>query len=149
MERHSVIQGILDTFQAPTAYLEIGVSSGSTFHSVEAGRKSAVDPKFAFDVDAAKASNKNAKYNQVTSDVFFNQIGVDDKYDVIFIDGLHTFEQTLRDLNNAVTCLREGGVIVIDDVMPDSYASAISDLETMQKYKNVMSITRVQTQSAA
>lgn len=38
--------------------------------------------------------------------------------DVVFIDGLHTYEQSLRDIENSLRYLRSGGVIVVDDCIP-------------------------------
>jgi hypothetical protein len=46
---------------------------------------------------------------------------------VIYIDGLHTSLQTLRDFINATSFLKSNGVIVIDDVIPNSYHSSLSD----------------------
>ncbi|MCB9267668.1 MAG: class I SAM-dependent methyltransferase [Lewinellaceae bacterium] len=39
-------------------------------------------------------------------------------YDLIFIDGVHTEEQTLRDIGNALRCLSKGGIAVLHDCMP-------------------------------
>ena len=47
------------------------------------------------------------------------------KYDFIFIDGLHTFDATLIDLYYAVRLLRKGGVVVVDDCFMPSVAKAI------------------------
>ncbi len=41
-----------------------------------------------------------------------------EKYDLIFIDGVHTEMQASKDILNALRFLREGGVIVIHDCMP-------------------------------
>lgn len=51
-----------------------------------------------------------------TSDDFFayNQ----EKFGTIFIDGLHTEEQTIKDITNACNCLTNGGVIILHDCMP-------------------------------
>ena len=47
------INTLLDALGAPARYLEIGVETGFTFFSVSAASKTAVDPEFLFDVDAA------------------------------------------------------------------------------------------------
>lgn len=130
MDRDRVIQQLLRHFTEPS-YLEIGVYMGSTFHSIVAHSKTAVDPDFVFDLEAAEADPEkaNCKYFEMSSDAFFSTIaGTVPKFDLVFIDGLHTFDQTLRDLLNSVMLLREGGIIVIDDVMPITFASSISDL---------------------
>jgi hypothetical protein len=41
-----------------------------------------------------------------------------EKFDVIFIDGLHKYEQVLKDFINAWNCLNIGGYIVIHDCNP-------------------------------
>lgn len=130
--RSEVVQKILSLFHE-ASYLEIGVAKGTTFHAVSAQRKVAVDPMFRFDVPSAENKNIEATYHQLTSDEYFGTIiGANEKFDVIYIDGLHTFDQTLRDFVNAVAHLNEGGVIVIDDVLPSSYFAAIRDLNTVK-----------------
>jgi hypothetical protein len=127
--RAVVIQSILSLFDAPS-YLEVGVSKGATFHRVKADRKVAVDPSFGFDVDAARRDHPEAVYHEVPSDRYFGElIDPDERFDVIFVDGMHTFEQTLRDLVNALLFCRPDGVIVVDDVHPSTYAASIADLD--------------------
>lgn len=136
MDRHVVIQRILDLFENPR-YLEIGVDQGHTFHKLQAAEKYAVDVKFAFDVPHAKSSSENVNtyYYEMPSDDFFTlEAGSQKKFDVVFIDGLHTFDQTLRDFFHASYALNEGGVIIIDDVMPSSYAASIPDLDLTRKF---------------
>lgn len=125
MNRAAVIQHCLDVFSGETSYLEIGVRRGVTFRDVRAARKVAVDPEFLFDIGEAKAANPNSTFCPVTSDAFFREHDRDEKFDVIFLDGLHTFEQTLRDLLNAIEVLKERGIIIIDDVIPSSYAASL------------------------
>ena len=140
MLRAEVNQGILDLFSNPS-YLEIGVAHGETFHAVRAARKVAVDPAFVFDLDAARADPSNSKctYHQVTSDIYFSDHQpLGEKFDVIFIDGLHTFDQTLKDLMNAILSVNEGGVIVVDDVIPASYQSSISDVGEFMRFLNAI-----------
>jgi len=126
--RVDVIQGCLDLFQDP-AYLEIGVWKAKTFFPARAARKVAVDPKFAFDVEAAKTQHPTAEFFAVTSDAYFGQVSPTEKFDVIYLDGLHTFEQTLRDLLNAVSFLKDDGIIIIDDVYPREYHSALANVK--------------------
>lgn len=140
LSRAAVVQGVLDLFPAPR-YLEIGVSQGVTFHALKAATKVAVDPVFAFDVPEAERTNPNARYHQVPSDVYFGTI-VDpaERFDVINVDGLHTAEQTLRDLLNALAFLAPDGIIVIDDVRPTHHVAAIRDqrrANAIRKFLNV------------
>lgn len=125
MRRSDVLQGILDMFVRPK-YLEIGVSEGTTFHAIGADFKVAVDPVFQFDFDSAKKSSDASEYHQVTSDFFFSKIASRyPHFDVIYLDGLHTFEQTLRDLLNSLRYITDRGVIVVDDVIPSSYHASL------------------------
>ncbi len=144
MLRAEVVQALLDLYQEPS-YLEIGVCDGSTFHAVSAGRKIAVDIDFAFDLDAARAAvaGQQIAFHQCPSDDYFARIAGTDRFDVIFIDGLHTFEQTLRDLLNAIGQLREGGVIVIDDVLPHTYAASLPSLEQARAFRASRGITSI------
>ncbi|WP_232679490.1 class I SAM-dependent methyltransferase [Nocardioides sp. R-C-SC26] len=127
--RAGVLRRLLDLYESPR-YLEIGVCEGFTFDRVEATRKVAVDPEFRFDHVAAAKANPGAEYHQVTSDEYFAQIaGAKQRFDVIYLDGLHTFEQTLRDLMNALHHLQPQGVIVIDDTVPPTYHASIPSME--------------------
>lgn len=124
MLRSEVINRLLALFDRPS-YLEIGVNTGETFQAVQAEHKVAVDPVFAFDW-RAHAVAKKVMFHEVTSDAYFS-VSSDVVFDVIYLDGLHTFEQTLRDLMNAVAVLRPGGCIVIDDVLPNSFDASLPD----------------------
>jgi hypothetical protein len=46
--------------------------------------------------------------------------------DVAFIDGLHTFSQSLKDVENTLKYLNNNGVIILHDCNPLSEAAAIS-----------------------
>lgn len=138
--RWEVVQALLDLFDTPR-YLEIGVSKGTTFHSLHAALQVAVDPQFRFDWREEQAKRAGqAEYHQITSDVYFGSvIDPDQLFDVIYLDGLHTFEQTLRDLTNALAFLAPRGVILIDDVKPNSYHASLPELEgfaAVRKYVN-------------
>lgn len=126
MDRNDVVQGVLDLFAVPH-YLEIGVFEGKTFHGVKADRKVAVDPAFQFDHEAAAREHPECAYHEMPSDTYFGGVARGERFDVIYIDGLHTFEQTLRDLINALSVIGENGVIIIDDVFPDSFPAALPD----------------------
>jgi glycosyltransferase involved in cell wall biosynthesis len=41
-----------------------------------------------------------------------------DRFDLVLVDGLHEWEQVLRDVDNALDCLLPGGTIVLHDCMP-------------------------------
>jgi hypothetical protein len=62
-------------------------------------------------VPCGPTSNFEENYN-----FFFDYSN--EKFDIIFIDGLHTEEQVLKDINNAFKNLTEGGIIILHDCMP-------------------------------
>ncbi len=112
------INTILATMKAPTRYLEVGVETGETFFGISATHKTAVDPKFLFDLDAIRTSDPTSDYFQVTSDEFFRDLKDDAPYDVVFLDGLHTWDQTYRDFCNTLLITHERSLIILDDIFP-------------------------------
>jgi hypothetical protein len=108
-----------------SSYLEIGVLDGETFANVNARRRYGVDPHPLFD---AVFLPRGASFAVMTSDAFFATIRKSKHFDVAFIDGLHTVDQTYRDLINTFSHLRSG-VILIDDTVPSDEFSAIPDQE--------------------
>ena len=57
---------------------------------------------------------------RLTSDKFFDEFNKN-KFDIIFLDGLHTYKQTKKDLINALKVLNKNGVIVLDDFIPRNW----------------------------
>ena len=122
--------------------LEVGVNQGETFLAVSAAKKVAVDPNFTFDTVSVTAPGM--EFHPIRSDTYFaSRSAALDRFDVIFLDGLHTFEQTLRDLMNAVANLAAGGVIVIDDVIPNSFDASLPDLEQVHTLRQISARTGV------
>jgi hypothetical protein len=103
-------------------YLEIGVEKGETFTDIRITERTAVDPAFAFDTTAL--ANANTHFHQKPSDQFFAEISGNSLFDLIFIDGLHQFEQVVRDFSNAIIHSHSGSVIVLDDTKPIDIFSA-------------------------
>jgi hypothetical protein len=120
-----------------TSYLEIGVNRGVTFHGVRAANKVAVDPEFLFNIEEAKVNNPGCTYCSATSDDYFLKHYTGEVFDVAYLDGLHTFEQTLRDLMNVVGVMNPKGIIVIDDVHPTSYAASLRSLDKFGPLKTL------------
>ncbi len=89
-----------------TSYLEIGCAGNLLFHSVAAKRKVGVDPA-------------EGGTHRMTSDAFF--AANTEKYDVIFVDGLHEYQQVRRDALNALACVEEGGWIAFHDLLPSTW----------------------------
>ena len=92
-------------------YLEIGVDDGINFMNVDCSEKIGIDPSFA------KLHTSARPYCvRMTSDEFFNSIPTDQLFDIIFIDGDHTYEQVVKDIANSKKHLSANGVIIMHDV---------------------------------
>ncbi|WND54151.1 class I SAM-dependent methyltransferase [Mycolicibacterium vanbaalenii] len=105
-------------------YLEIGVSRGQAFQRIAADVKIAVDPAFKLSErtrELADSKGRTTHYFETTSDAFFeNEAAFLEQHpvDVALIDGLHTYEQVVRDVEYTLRYLREDGVIFLHDCNP-------------------------------
>lgn len=111
------INALLSSMPGPRSYLEIGVETGQTFFEISADFKTAVDPTFLFDLDLAP-QGESVEYFQISSDSFFGEIRRDRKYDLVFLDGLHTWDQTYRDFCNTLLITHDQSIIILDDIFP-------------------------------
>jgi hypothetical protein len=89
------------------SYLEIGCDDDKIFNSINI-KKIGVDP----------FSGGNFRG---TSDEFFSQNK--NKFDCIFIDGLHIYEQVKKDILNSIDCLNENGIIILHDCLPQTISA--------------------------
>ena len=109
-------------------YLEIGVDTGECFNKVVCPHKDGVDPG-SNDGQTSFGGNNKQKIQlsyPVTSDEFFkNHAPSLEKYDIIFIDGLHHSEQVDKDIQNSLNFLSKEGTIILHDCNPLSKASQI------------------------
>lgn len=73
------------------------------------------------------AANLRNRYYATTSANFFRVHEKEDgePFDVIFVDGLHTYEQSLADVVTGLNFLNERGTILIHDCNPPSAAAAV------------------------
>lgn len=106
----------------PSRFLEIGVKRGAVAKRVKADLKFGVDPEPASSV----AHVFYTKLFVQTSDDFFadnreSRLGLS----VVFIDGLHTEEQAMRDVLNSLYHLHPLGTIILHDCNPPDEASQI------------------------
>ena len=119
------INAIIDKRMIKNAkYLEIGVAHGYTFEAVRMDLKTGVDP---FPKSRVKGKCHDITIKPKTSDEFF--ANNEEFFDIIFIDGMHTFKQSYCDLVNAVKVLAPKGVILVDDVLPGDKYSALPDIQ--------------------
>jgi SAM-dependent methyltransferase len=123
VNRIKAVQQALDG-RGNSVYLEIGVNRGAAFRRITADVKVAVDPEFKVSARSRRLADAKARaayYFEATSDAFFaNETAFLERYgiDVALIDGLHTYRQVLRDVENALRYLRDDGVILLHDCSP-------------------------------
>lgn len=116
MKRSDIINSIIAKNKYQT-YLEIGVRKPSdNFEKIKIAKKDGVDP----------AGNCNYP---VTSDAFFAGLDAAVKYDIIFIDGLHTEKQVDKDIANSLNHLNAGGTIVMHDCNPPRYENQVEEYD--------------------
>lgn len=106
MTRIEIINALIKKNNYKT-YLEIGVNTpaqpGYSHTSIEVETKHGVDP------------NVDTTF-KMPSDDFFAQNN--NTYDIVFVDGLHIFDQAYRDIVNSLNFLNNNGTIVVHDCHP-------------------------------
>lgn len=133
MNRSSLLQFLISKYDYST-YLEIGTQKGVSFFPIKCNLKIAVDPVFLIEPkDKLKWLFKNPynfrnKYFEMTSDDFFLKyerfLQGEGRPDIVFIDGLHTFKATLKDILNSLRVISRTGTIVVHDCFPPHKAAA-------------------------
>lgn len=116
-KRATIINCLLSLVNAEY-YLEIGVRNPEkNFNKINCKNKFSVDPGIEFE--------ENPVDFKMTSDVFFEQLRLNEikelegvKFDVIFIDGLHKSYQVERDIENSLLFLKDNGFLVLHDCNP-------------------------------
>lgn len=107
--RTDIINYLIETYDY-NDYLEVGVRDcRSNFDKVKASYKVGVDPE-------PKRKNDLYPFFEMTSDEFFKQNK--QKFDIVFIDGMHEHSFAARDLQNSLDYLRENGTVVMHDCNP-------------------------------
>src|SRR5574343_80065 len=100
-------------------YLEIGVNRALNIRNVIIPNKDGVEPSFKSYGDETDLTNIPEINYRMTSDDFFKYaIENQKKYDCVFIDGLHEYEQVEKDIINSFLCLNENGTIIMHDCLP-------------------------------
>ena len=110
-------------------YLEIGVFDNKSFNTVPLpiSQKVGVDPL-------------RGGTHRMTSDDFFK---INNKFfDVVFIDGLHSYEQCAKDCINSMKFLNEDGIIIFHDMLPRSSYEEKQDMSG-DVWKNAYEISKM------
>ena len=100
--RTEIIQNIINK-KNYEKYLEIGCDKDDNFSKIQAKIKVGVDPQRGGTI-------------RMTSDEFFKKNN--EIFDIIFLDGLHTYEQTIKDIQNSLNVISDEGIILIHDCLP-------------------------------
>lgn len=104
--RWDLIQYLIDKYSFKK-YLEIGCDDDASFSKIKIEKKIGVDPFSGGTI-------------RDTSDNFFKNNK--DFFDIIFIDGLHIYDQVIKDINNSLKFLNKDGFILIHDCLPRTKA---------------------------
>lgn len=102
MNRVQLIKRLIER-RGCRSYLEIGCDRNRTFDAVAAPHKVGVDCRRGGTL-------------RITSDEFFRINR--ERFDLVFVDGLHLHEQVIRDVENSLACLNPDGCVVIHDCLP-------------------------------
>ena len=101
--RKFITQSIIDKKNFKS-YLEIGCRDDDLFSKINCRKKIGVDPVSGGTL-------------RMTSDNFFIQNS--EKFDCIFIDGLHKYHQVKKDIVNSLSSLNPDGIVLLHDCLPD------------------------------
>ena len=89
------------------SYLEIGCDDDKIFNSINI-KKIGVDPF------------SGGNFRGTSDEFFFHN---KNKFDCIFIDGLHIYKQVKKDIFNSIDCLNENGIIILHDCLPQTISA--------------------------
>ena len=103
--RKFIVQDIINN-KNYQKYLEIGCFDDELFNAIEIESKVGVDPVSGGTV-------------RLTSDQFFNNNT--EFFDCIFIDGLHSYNQVKKDIQNSLKFLNKNGIILLHDCLPNNF----------------------------
>lgn len=113
IKRHDIINHLIFKHNY-VKYLEIGIFNGYTFKNVNCKIKHGVEP-------GKEGVIVSGVTHQMTSDQFFDTCN--EKYDLIFIDGLHECSQVIKDFNNSLKHININGHILLHDCNPSDELS--------------------------
>jgi tetratricopeptide (TPR) repeat protein len=131
-ESYCDILGRFHALLAPRSYFEIGVARGATIALVGPSCVAVgVDPK----PDIQGALAVTTRIFPLESDVYFasRDVRADldaDCVDLAFIDGLHVFQQALRDFINVERFAGSGSVVLLHDCIPIDAVTASAERRT-------------------
>jgi Methyltransferase domain len=140
-------------FVKPANYVEIGIQKGVSLHQAlpDTSRLIGIDPApHILPVIAQQPPAANAQIYELTSDEFFERYDLTELLGgpvaLAFIDGLHLFEQVLRDFANLERHSDGRTVIILHDCIPFDEATAsrerTTDFYSGDVWKAVLALRR-------
>lgn len=123
------INAIASHFPEWKHYLEIGTFLGATLESVNVPLRTGVDPNPLFDVSLPP---KRSDIQVTTSDEYFAALPDETRFDIAFVDGLHTSQQTYRDVINTLRRITNGPILIDDTVPCDEYSAIPNHEESLR-----------------
>jgi predicted O-methyltransferase YrrM len=130
--------------------LEVGMANGTSALYIlqavvdrgETGHLLSLDPfqteqwgdAGTLNVQAAKLDSYH-ELRQVLSEIGMPSLLAEgSKFDMVFVDGMHLFDNTLLDIFYAVRLLRKGGLLVVDDIKHRGVKKAIDFVDKNYKF---------------
>jgi len=101
----------------PRTYLEIGVETGVSLRLARCASVG-VDPDLSRIEGEVSEGKPVCHLFEMTSDAFFRETALPFTIDMAFIDGLHHFDQVLRDFLNVEKLATPGSTILLHDCIP-------------------------------
>lgn len=102
-------------------YLEITSAGRENGANVRCAHRCIVGPL----VEDQAEEDGSLRWCTSDSDHFYDDYASSELFDIVFLDGVHTFEQTLRDFNRSLRLLSAGGLVLIDDCFPSDPIAAL------------------------
>lgn len=114
-DKHEFLKRLHERLK-PRFYFEIGVQTGKSLALAEC-EALGIDPMPML----RQQLGQHIKVLSISSDAFFahkSDVLIGKNLDLVFIDGMHLFEYTLRDFINTEKYSHRNTIIVIDDIFP-------------------------------
>ena len=107
--------------------LLVGIDPYKMFENNMLGLNDQADWDCLHDLTQARLHDKAYLHMRRTSDDSVQFLTL--PFDFVFIDGLHTYEQAKKDLDNYSQLIRPGGVILCDDYNPKDFPGIVQAID--------------------
>jgi SAM-dependent methyltransferase len=118
-------------YTRPNSILEIGTYAGQTLGLMIEASGSIDGTYTSVDINVSRLSafktlfkNLNVEYLNIDS----KELNLNRKYDVIHIDGDHSYEYAANDIEKVSSCLHNNSILIIDDYQLPGVDQAIDEL---------------------